>query len=71
MFLKLPLTVDDLSNISSHDLLHTSVFSQLEDERPALAEQIAVSFDFSTRREETYLKKVCPHLHYSFFSGSD
>lgn len=38
---------------------------------PQLCGLIPVSFDFSTNREDEYLKKVCPYVTYAFFSGSD
>ena len=36
-----------------------------------MREACQVSFDFSERRDEEYLKRVCPYLSYAFFSGSD
>jgi fructoselysine 6-kinase len=35
-----------------------------------LAARTDVSFDFSTRNEDDYLAKVCPHVRFAFFSGA-
>ncbi|TBL77646.1 PfkB family carbohydrate kinase [Paenibacillus thalictri] len=70
--LKLQLTQDDLNCIATYDVVHTSVNSDLEHELHQLAHK-PLSFDFSTpkRWNEAYLRQVCPHLTYAFFSGSD
>lgn len=70
--LQLRLNADDLSYIAGYDVIHASVNSDLEHELERLAAR-PVSFDFSTktRWNETYLRQVCPHLAYAFFSGSD
>lgn len=68
---RIRLTDDDLSYIASYGLCHTSCFSSIEFELPKMREACQVSFDFSERRDEEYLKRVCPYLSYAFFSGSD
>lgn len=67
---RLRLTQEDLDYIGGFDLCHTSCYSSLEPELPALAERCKVSFDFSTRLELSYLEQVCPYVHFAFFSGS-
>lgn len=67
--LTLRLIEDDLDLINQHDVVHTSVYSRLEEELHKIRKPI--SFDFSESRDEAYLKKVCPYLTYAFFSGSD
>lgn len=57
----------DVSFISGHDLLHTSVYSRLENDLPQLCGLVPVSFDFSTNREDDYLRRVCPYVTYAFF----
>ncbi len=69
--LKLRFNGEDIHFIKQHHLLHSSVYSYLESELPSLSNYVPLSFDFSTKREEEYLKKVCPYLTYAFFSGSD
>ena len=64
------LTREDLEYIAQFSLCHTSCFSSIEYELPALSGVCQVSFDFSERMDEEYLSRVCPHLTYAFFSGS-
>lgn len=67
---RLRLTQEDLDYIAGFDLCHTSCYSGIEPELPALAEHCRVSFDFSTRTELDYLERVCPYVNIAFFSGS-
>jgi fructoselysine 6-kinase len=62
---------EDMEVIRDFDICHTSCFSNLEYELPAISEICQVSFDFSERREEDYLKRTCPYLTFAFFSGSE
>lgn len=45
--------------------------AKLENDLPQLCGLVPVSFDFSTNREDDYLRRVCPYVTYAFFSGSD
>ncbi len=65
------LVPEDMELIRTYDICHTSCFSNLEYELPQLAEVCRVSFDFSERREEEYLRRTCPYLSFAFFSGSE
>lgn len=67
---RIRLTPEDLEYIAGYGLCHTSCFSSIEYELPAMAAACRVSFDFSERMDEEYLARVCPHLTYAFFSGS-
>lgn len=62
---------EDVALIRQFDVCHTSCYSNIEYELPVLAEACRVSFDFSDKRDEAYLERVCPYLTYAFFSGSD
>ena len=62
---------EDVELIRQFDVCHTSCYSNIEYELPALAAACKVSFDFSDKRDPEYLKRVCPHLTYAFFSGAD
>lgn len=62
---------EDEEVIKEYDICHTSCYSNLEYEIAGLSKLCAVSFDFSERRDEAYLKRICPYLTYAFFSGSD
>jgi fructoselysine 6-kinase len=68
--LRLSLTEVDLDLAQRADVVHTSVYSSLEDRLADLAAAAPVSFDFSDEHSETYLELVCPHLTHAFFSGA-
>ncbi|WP_085524432.1 PfkB family carbohydrate kinase [Tuberibacillus sp. Marseille-P3662] len=68
--LKLGFANEDIDYINSFDLLHTSVFSNIESELYQLKDYIYISFDFSSHLDNDYLKAVCPYITYAFFSGS-
>ena len=69
---RLNLTKADLAYLGDFDLVHTSCFSYLESLLPEIARRCLVSYDFSThQREDFYLRQVCPHLKFAFFSGAD
>ncbi|QRG70048.1 PfkB family carbohydrate kinase [Brevibacillus choshinensis] len=70
-YMGLRLNQQDKEYIASHDLMHTSIYSNLEHELPGLHKKIPISFDFSTRWTDSYLQRVCPYIEYGFFSGSD
>lgn len=65
------LVKEDMEVIRDYTICHTSCYSNLEYELPELAKVCQVSFDFSDRRDEDYLKRTCPYLTYAFFSGAD
>ncbi|MBX0315290.1 PfkB family carbohydrate kinase [Planococcus glaciei] len=69
--MKLKFNQEDLAYIQTHDLLHTSMYSSIEKDLPELAQIIPISYDFSFQFEEEYIKQICPHVHYAFFSGSE
>ncbi|MDO4483817.1 MAG: PfkB family carbohydrate kinase [Clostridia bacterium] len=68
---RIRLMPEDLDYIGQYDVCHTSCFSSIEYELPAMAKVCQVSFDFSENTDEAYLQRVCPHLTYAFFSGAD
>jgi len=69
---RLNLIKSDLDYIEGFDLVHSSCYSYLEPLLPEIAKRTLVSFDFSNkRRDEEYLKMVCPHLNFAFFSGAE
>ncbi|WP_077735520.1 PfkB family carbohydrate kinase [Bacillus sonorensis] len=68
--LGLLLTDEDTALIKSHDIVHTSVYSRLEQTLFELSRLAPVSFDFSTKHDRAYMERVCPYLTYAFFSGS-
>jgi len=65
----LSLCEDDLNYISNFELVHTSCYSDLEKELYKIKSlEIPISFDFSNRIEESYLKEVCSNITYGFLS---
>jgi fructoselysine 6-kinase len=69
--LKLNLTVDDYEYIKSNDVVHTSLYSHLDEELPLLKQYLPISYDFSNRFSVELLERVCPHIQFAFISGSD
>lgn len=67
----LKLVKEDMEVIKEYDICHTSCYSNLEYELPQLQKICRVSFDFSDRRDQEYLKRTCPYLTLAFFSGAD
>lgn len=65
------LTAEDLAYASTFDIVHSSESSGLEDDIPALARRVPVSFDFATHREPGYLRALLPYLTVACFSASD
>lgn len=69
--LKINFNEADIEFIKNHTLLHTSVYSFIEDDLPLLSKLIPISFDFSTQHNYNYLARVCPYLKFAFFSGGN
>jgi len=66
------LTPDDYVYISTFDVIHTSVFSHLENDMLALKQASrCLSFDFSQERDPAYLAKILPHIDIALISCSD
>jgi fructoselysine 6-kinase len=68
--LKLRLTEEDYEYIKNYDVLHTSIYSQLDEELEQLKCMLPISYDFSNHFTEELLEKVCPHITFAFCSGS-
>ncbi len=67
----LVLSESDVEYISSFDIVHSSCYSFIEKELPKLKTTgVPVSYDFSNRTEDEYLRLVCPYVDYSFMSCS-
>lgn len=68
---RLKLVREDLAYIKQFNICHTSCFSDIEEELPELKSYLDISFDFSDMMNDNYLSRVCPHIKYAFFSGSE
>lgn len=65
------LNEEDLNYLNSFQIIHTSCYSNIEQELPKLKKlSIPISFDFSYKIEFEYLEKICPYINYSFLSCS-
>lgn len=69
---RLNLITTDFHYIEGFDLVHSSCYSYLEPLLPEIRKRTQLSFDFSNkRRDDEYLKTVCPWLSFAFFSGAE
>lgn len=67
--LSINLNPSDKEFIANHDIIHSSVYSGLENQLSQLSKINKISFDFSTKVSKNYLKRVCPFVDFAFFSG--
>lgn len=66
------LTNLDMDYISGFDVVHTSIYSALEDQLCKIKEHAAfLSMDFSDCKSEDYLKKCCPYIDCAEISCGD
>lgn len=63
---------NDLEFLSTHDLVHSSIYSHLEPSLEAIrGASKAFSFDFSSVWSPVYLEQVVPYVHLAFLSAPD
>jgi len=68
----LVLTGLDQSYISEFDIVHTSIFSYIEQELPVIREAASfVSMDFSDRKNEDYFRQCAPYIDCASISCGD
>lgn len=68
--LRLRVTPHDLDYLEQYDRVHTSVYSAIDSELPALTERgVRVSFDFSDDAPGSLIERVAPGVEVGFFSG--
>lgn len=66
------LTEEDYAALAGYDLVHTSIYSYVDDVLGDIAAASrAVSFDFSQRWTMSYLERIVPHTTYAFLSTPD
>lgn len=68
---KIRIVKDDIDVIKEYDVCHTSCYSFLEEELPLLSQHTRVSYDFSDQKDDALIARVCPHVSFAFFSGSE
>ena len=67
----LKLNMEDFDFIKQFHLVHTSVFSYIEEMLPELKKMGKnISFDYSDNFEPDYLNKTLPYVDFAFFSGN-
>lgn len=68
-------SAEDLGYLAGFDVVHSSVYSGIEEHLPAVHAAVPrVSFDFSAdddRRSDAYLAAVCPSVDLAQFSSAD
>lgn len=69
--LKLNFHPSDLEFISNFSLLHTSIYSNINDDLSLLSNYTNLSYDFSVDKQDNTLKSVCPYTQFAFFSCSE
>ncbi|MFC4638852.1 PfkB family carbohydrate kinase [Deinococcus hohokamensis] len=66
------LTDDDLAFVATHDVVHSSIYSRLDDDLPRIREAARVlSYDFSSEWTEPLLARVAPLLDVAFLSAGE
>ena len=67
---QITLNQEDLEFIASFDLVHTSVYSHLDDQLEILAEHSRnLSYDFSQEWDKAHLKKILPFVDFALISN--
>ncbi|MCG8511863.1 MAG: PfkB family carbohydrate kinase [Rhodospirillales bacterium] len=66
------LGADDFAFIAAHEIVHSSVYSRLEDDMAGIGKAAPLlSFDFSTEYGGGYLEDMAPHIDIAFLSDAD
>jgi fructoselysine 6-kinase len=69
---QISLNQADLEYISGFDLVHTSVYSHLDDQLEILASHSkTLSYDFSQEWDKVFLKKILPFTHFALISNPE
>ncbi len=68
---KLHLSQEDLDYIGAFDVVHTSIYSNIEGQLKEIrAKSRILAFDFSNECDAAYLRAVADSVDYAFFSGA-
>ncbi|NUW40230.1 PfkB family carbohydrate kinase [Nonomuraea rhodomycinica] len=60
----------DVEFVAAHDVAHSSYSADLEEQLPALAGRVPLSFDFDSHTGDDYAAALVPYVTYAFFSAS-
>lgn len=70
--LRLRITEQDHAYVARYARMHTSLYSSINSELPAIAERgTRISYDYSDHASEDDIATSAPHVEVGFFSGSD
>lgn len=62
---------DDFTYMAGFDLIHTSIYSELDAYLSSIRPKRFLSFDFSNRWTPEYLDRTLPHCQAAFLSGAE
>lgn len=62
---------EDFQYIATFDAVHSSIYSELEDDLVNIRAKRLLSFDFSNRWGTEYLDRILPHCDVAFLSGAE
>ncbi|WP_226528999.1 PfkB family carbohydrate kinase [Metabacillus niabensis] len=68
---KIQLVQEELDYIKTFDLSHVSCYSSMESELPKLSQVSKISYDFSNRKDLSYIESIAPYISYAFFSAAE
>ncbi|WP_078544738.1 PfkB family carbohydrate kinase [Litchfieldia alkalitelluris] len=68
---KIQLVQEELDYIKTFGLSHVSCYSSMESELPKLSQVSKVSYDFSNKKDLTYIESIAPYISYAFFSAAE
>lgn len=68
---KIQLIQEELDYIKTFDLSHVSCYSSMESELPKLSQVSKISFDFSNKKDLSYIESIAPYVSYAFFSAAE
>lgn len=68
--LSLRFNPKDKEYIYKNPLLHTSIYSAIDDRLSEFFGHILISYDFSNSFTEELVEKICPYLYFAFYSGA-
>ena len=62
-------TQEDMDYIQGFQVIYTNLNSYIEEDLPLLASTgVPITYDFSTRWTDEYLKRICPHIRIALMS---
>jgi fructoselysine 6-kinase len=69
--LQMRIAQEDLDFLAKFDICHTTNEAGVDAELSRIHAVVPLSYDFSTGRDDVWLKSTCPSVDIAFFSGAD